>query len=85
MAIVVVNPAGNTPQGLNRQGDFAARNSLQRLGVSALGAYQVLRGTIVTSPEDRAKIADVVAQALDPVASSGRSKPPRITLERRVA
>jgi hypothetical protein len=60
MTILLVNGGGNTPQGLARN-----RNFLERLGISPLGAHQVMNAQIITSPEDRARIADIVAQALD--------------------
>ena len=68
MPITLVNGGGNTPQG-----NFAVRDTLQKLGISALGAYQVMSGAVVTSSEDRAKLADVVASTLGGTTASGHS------------
>jgi hypothetical protein len=60
MAIVLANPAGNTPQG-----ELTERNALVRLGVSGLGAYQLMRGQVVTGTEDRRRLAGIIGVLLD--------------------
>lgn len=61
MTILLVNGGGNTPQGLARN-----RNFLQRLGISPLGAHQVMNGQIITSPEYQ----QIMVQSADGIQSS---------------
>ncbi len=61
-----------------------AVSSLQQLGMTPIGARQVLNGQLVSNPGDRELLADMLATLTNPSGSDGSAalmklKPVRIT------